>query len=152
MRFEKPRTLGAAPIGQVDDDLARGNFEGGTEIGGALARVVVGSCFREHRRKGRMGGRAIGGIRVAGLLDQAQEPPARPACSKVLRWEPQGERVAPVLIVVRVRSRTVTLTWHSSHANDLSNYSYEHQHPRLRALVWHSLHSPSQIARRVTRC
>jgi len=44
-----------------------------------------------------------------------------------------------------VRSRTATLTRHSSRAIDLSNYSHAHHHPRIRALVRHSLISSSQI-------
>jgi hypothetical protein len=72
-------------------------------------------------------------------------------CHMVPRSEPQEELDTPILIVVMARSRTATLTWHSSRAIDFSNYSYAQRHPRLGALVWHSLNSSSEICPRSYR-
>lgn len=44
---ERAKLLGPVPVGEIRDDLARGDAEGGMEVGCAVADVVVSAPFWE---------------------------------------------------------------------------------------------------------
>src|SRR5205823_4159368 len=68
---EPAELLGPVPGGEIGDDVAGGNIEGGVQVGDAVPDVVVGLALRDARPKGQDRCGAVQGLDLA-LLVYAQ--------------------------------------------------------------------------------